>query len=938
MKSKVLIVSEFSDLSTGYAVYTNELLKRLHTKYECAELASYVSDDDPRVYNKPWKVFPVMPSRQNQELMSEISKDQSNAFGKWRFEETLLKFKPTHVISIRDKWFDEWIDLSPYRSMFNWAWLATVDAPSQHPEWMDLYSRCDGVLTYNDWSRDTLEAETNNRVKVFGVASPATPEEFKPLNKELIKQQLGLSGKYILGTVMRNQKRKLFPDLFKSFRQFLDETGRDDILLYCHTSYPDMGWDLAALLLKHGISSRTLFTYLCSGVNQQGQKNCGYWEPRFFSDGVAICPKCNRPTLSMSNVKNGLNNEQLCVVYNLFDLYVQYSTCFVPGTKIYTDLGWKNIEDITNGENVLSHNSRFQSVTNTFNKEIDETIVKITVNSDYESIKCTKEHPFYAITDHNRGKYTLRCKLGDKLRLKKPIQEPEFIEADKLFIGDMLAYKIDMTINDVENIDLASYIKTSIYEKNCDHFNDDEIIIAHGKTWPRYIQIDEEFCRFIGLFAADGTTSDSTSIKITCNKDEQKNIDLAYTIFNRNCPDRVTLREYKDRHAVDVICSNNTLRRYLQIHCKSGYEKQLPDFVMSLPINKQKTVLYGLFMGDGCVSTRRNNTTSIYETTSRKLADQLKHILRRLKINFNCNMKDRSNEADGKKRSSEYFRFEINGDLKNEDYINRKVTNTRNFYYDDWHFLQIKNIEEVEYSGLVYNLEVNNDNSYLTKLGIAHNCEGQGMPPVEAAACGVPVMETDFSAMADVVRKLGGEPIKVLTTYHEMETGRDMSIPNFQDFVEKLKKFFNRPKQLIVMDGNKARTAAEKNYGWDNTVKTWIDYVESVDLTPYETCWSKAPNIIHEPPFKQGMTNRSFIKYLLANTFPFLLNSYIELKMVRNLNYGIIQNHMSVNLMDETSWFGRNNSVKFSQEDCYNYFMNMVRNHNKWESIRNNNG
>ena len=41
------------------------------------------------------------------------------------------------------------------------------------------------------------------------------------------------------------------------------------------------------------------------------------------------------------------------------------------------------------------------------------------------------------------------------------------------------------------------------------------------------------------------------------------------------------------------------------------------------------------------------------------------------------------------------------------------------------------------------------------------NSEGFGLPQVAAAACGVPVMSIDYSAMSSVVRKLGGTPLKV---------------------------------------------------------------------------------------------------------------------------------------------------------------------------------
>jgi glycosyltransferase involved in cell wall biosynthesis len=37
-----------------------------------------------------------------------------------------------------------------------------------------------------------------------------------------------------------------------------------------------------------------------------------------------------------------------------------------------------------------------------------------------------------------------------------------------------------------------------------------------------------------------------------------------------------------------------------------------------------------------------------------------------------------------------------------------------------------------------------------------HNSEGFGIPVIEAAACGTPVIATDFSAVCDVVRKVDG--------------------------------------------------------------------------------------------------------------------------------------------------------------------------------------
>lgn len=322
MKTRVLWVSEASVLNTGYAVYSREILKRLFDQpnIDIAEFAAYINSKDARVRGIPWKLYPNLPDPDNQEENKRYISEPTNQFGAWKFEEVLHDYMPHVVCGISDFWMQSFIGYSPYRPYYHWMWMPTVDAEHQDIEWLSMYKEVDTLFTYQDWSLDLLSKESNNSISALCSAPPCADDAFKPMdNRQEIKNSFGLGGFTIFGTVMRNQRRKLYPSLFKTFRRYLDTTKDVNTLLYCHTSYPDRGWDIPALLLEHGLSNKVLFTYVC--------KHCGHAFPSFFNDAIAYCSACNNPSAVCANVHHGVNNSDLASIYNMFDLYIQYANC-----------------------------------------------------------------------------------------------------------------------------------------------------------------------------------------------------------------------------------------------------------------------------------------------------------------------------------------------------------------------------------------------------------------------------------------------------------------------------------------------------------------------------------------------------------------------------------------------------------------------------------
>lgn len=316
--NKILFVSEASYLSTGYATYSREVMKRLvKMGYEVAELSIYGSPNDKKRGTIPWKNYPNLPSTEDKEGQEKYRSSPLNQFGNWRFERVLADFQPTHVLTIRDPWIDSFIASSPYRPYFKWIWMPTVDSTPNSIEWIDTICQTDALLTYSDWAIDVLKHQAGDSLNVLGSAPPSAQEEFNILDKTKCRESLGISpDARIIGMAARNQRRKLFPDLFRAFRKFLDKTGDVNTYLYIHTSFPDNGWPLGQLIVENNISSRTLISYNCA--------ECGKVFASFFSNTVRQCPQCQKFTAKTTSVSNGVSVSKLAEIYNCMDLYVQY--------------------------------------------------------------------------------------------------------------------------------------------------------------------------------------------------------------------------------------------------------------------------------------------------------------------------------------------------------------------------------------------------------------------------------------------------------------------------------------------------------------------------------------------------------------------------------------------------------------------------------------
>ena len=344
-KKRVLFVGEATPLHTGFSTYYRNIMHYLHNtgRYKIFEHGNYLAQQDSRWLRDetPWKYYGNLPDLLGMDQQGRPVQDQQqaglyqqnykeNQFGKWKLTQILLDCRPDIVITHTDNWMGRIVLENPLRKNTVFIWMPTVDGDPQKEEWMDDYRRVDYMMSYSHYGRRVLESQSGGEIKVVETAQPGIElDQLNPVeNKIQHKRDFMLNpDTFIIGTVMRNQPRKLFPNLMRAFvkfrRKYPQQAKKACLLL--HTSYPDIGWELPRFLKRYALGAKVIFTYICRSCNH-------FFVNPFIGDVVnnqlmATCRRCGEKTATLPNTNIGLSRANLGKIYNLMDVYVQYSIC-----------------------------------------------------------------------------------------------------------------------------------------------------------------------------------------------------------------------------------------------------------------------------------------------------------------------------------------------------------------------------------------------------------------------------------------------------------------------------------------------------------------------------------------------------------------------------------------------------------------------------------
>lgn len=437
--------------------------------------------------------------------------------------------------------------------------------------------------------------------------------------------------------------------------------------------------------------------------------------------------------------------------YTILNPQETIGKCFREGTQIIANPEIKNIEDVFIGEKILTHAGNFMPVENTTSRLYDGDLYKILPYYMPFPVEVTGNHPILVAEPsfkksrntnwHNDDKFLIdnfftmdSHKIVDFLRnrtyssihyrkhmLKKQISfSLKWKNAEEITQKDLLAYPINRIIVDKDFIKISDYLnktewKTEGYDaksfggikgwnfENGIWKNARSKIVVNDE-----IKIDSDFLKLAGYFIGDGSVNgNGNTLTFYFNRKEKGNImeikRLMKNIFNIECK----IYEHKNSQETFVYTRCIILcKLFGKLFGKYSHNKKMPDWFLQLPEEKLKYVIEGLVLSDGYIRKK----TKMIVTTSKILAIQIVNSMIKMKKRFNC---QHSKPKISAKVNGIHDTYSIYFDVKNSKFL---------FFHGDYILYPIKLIEKNNYLGMVYNLQVQNDESYVTPSLTAHNC------------------------------------------------------------------------------------------------------------------------------------------------------------------------------------------------------------------------
>lgn len=465
--------------------------------------------------------------------------------------------------------------------------------------------------------------------------------------------------------------------------------------------------------------------------------------------------------------------------------------CCLPDELIYTHDGIKPIKNIQVGDLVLTHTGDYKRVLKHWSREFDGTLYGIDCWGG-NTVWLTGEHPI--LTKKNEQvengvwkteKKWIRADEIKQERLRKTSRDKKEKESIWKYYATFPKHK---KIS-IKTLDIINLIKKFGFQ---DHNGIIISTVKSGKLKHKIkskIPITEDFLRLLGFFVAEGSflkyKKKPCAISLTFNKREEWYHSEVIRCFESVFGVTPSLYVRDDKNTTDISVSSMPIAcLFYELVGSGAINKKIPTWIMQLNESLQEAFLEGLFNGDAKIKDGR--------ITLKLASQQLIYQVRAMIANLGHISKIGSLQA-----------VSLKGNLLDHKhwYINFSIKKDIGRYYhsdEEYVYMPIRiEKKEKKYKGLVYNFEVEGDNSYVGSF-VLHNCESYFNTNIIEAAKPIAERKQDALRKAIEAGTITEEAAKKLKT---------------KEFAEIIEPFMHDMRQFHIL------FIARNLVGWRNLVK-----------------------------------------------------------------------------------------------------------------------
>lgn len=398
--------------------------------------------------------------------------------------------------------------------------------------------------------------------------------------------------------------------------------------------------------------------------------------------------------------------------------------CFSSGTPVFTNYGFKNIENVNIGDLVLTHNGRFMPVTNKYERKYTGKMFDIIPFGYSSGYSVTDGHRFYT-------KYGFKS-IAQLLRMKKTFMVPLKILNGNNNI-DMTKYCNSYLLSCVNNEDYIYPITGKSSLKNGDRGTDK----IFKSSIRRFINLDYHLGIVIGYYVSEGSIG-SHGKQINFSLDGH--IDKTLCHFIKELCDSIyySFGIKPHKHIINNVCIVNInsviLCEFFKKICPGVSDTKIvdPNILFSNEMF-MKGYLTGYWHGDGCINKKPQAVAGCvnkellsqimlvlsyfgFPSSIRKSSDscikKINGVDRNIKECWSLTMKGNTSLL------FDNFINNKNNVLNNNVFKNEMIKNDEGLFY----FKIKKHSERFVEDEIVYNLSVKEDESYCIPTATCHNC------------------------------------------------------------------------------------------------------------------------------------------------------------------------------------------------------------------------